>query len=119
MTWFRTLSKDELSEGERQVVRVGAHDLLLICHDGQIYAVARACPHMRLPLKGGKVDDHTITCPWHHSAFDLKTGDVKEWSPWPPAVGRMLGTLSREKALPIFQTKIEDGQIWIDLEQTE
>jgi nitrite reductase/ring-hydroxylating ferredoxin subunit len=119
MAWVRTLSQDELSEGERQVVKVGEHVILLICHDSQIYAVSRACPHMRLPLKGGKVDDHTITCPWHHSAFDLETGDVKEWSPWPPAVGRMLGALSREKALPVFQTKIEDGQIWIDLEQAE
>ena len=117
MTWVRTLAQDELSEGERQVVKVAEHSILLIRHDGRIYAIASACPHMRLPLKGAKIKDGTIVCPWHHSAFDLETGNVKAWSPWPPAVGRMLGALSREKALPVFPTKVEDGQIWVGIEK--
>lgn len=74
---------------------------------------------MRLPLKGGRVEDGTIVCPWHHSAFDLRTGDVRDWSPWPPAVGRMLRALSREKALPTFPTKVEDGSIWVGIEEAE
>ena len=50
-------------------------------------------------------------------AFDLDTGDVKEGSPWPQAVGRMLGALSREKALAVFPTKVENGLIWVGVEQ--
>jgi nitrite reductase/ring-hydroxylating ferredoxin subunit len=119
MKWVKALSSHELATGERKVVKLERQTVLLFRHGEQIYAIASACPHMRLPLKGGKVHEHTITCPWHHSAFDLETGDVKEWSPWPPAVGRMLGALSREKALPVFPTKVEDGQIWIGIEQTE
>ena len=115
MEWIETILEDELDEGERQVVKVGGHSVLLIRHEGQIYAIDSACPHMRLPLKGGKIHDHTITCPWHRSAFDLDSGDVKDWSPWPPAVGRMLGTLSREKALSVFPTKLEQGKIWVDV----
>jgi len=113
MEWIETILEDELAEGDRQVVKVGGHSVLLIRHDGQIYAIGSACPHMRLPLKGGKVHSHTFTCPWHRSAFDLDSGDVKDWSPWPPAVGRMLGTLSREKALSVFPTKVEQGKIWV------
>ena len=117
MNWFAAIPEDELAEGARHVVKVGGQSILLIRHDGQIHAIASACPHMRLPLKGAKIEDDTIVCPWHHSAFDLETGDVKEWSLWPPAVGRMLGALSREKALSVFPTKVEDGQIWVGIEQ--
>ena len=113
MEWLRAISESELGEGDRQAVTVGGHSVLLIREEGQIYAIAPVCPHMRGPLGRGRIEDGTITCPWHHSAFDLHTGDVKSWSPWPPAVGRMLGALSREKALPVFPTKIEQGDIWV------
>ncbi len=115
MNWVQALTQDELPEGQRQVVKLGERSILLIHHKGQIYALASACPHMRLPLKGAKIEGNTITCPWHHSAFDLRTGDVKQWSPWPPAVGRMLGALSRKKALPLYPTKVEAGSIWIGI----
>ena len=115
MEWIEAILEDELAEGERKVLRVEGYSILLIRHKGQIYAIESACPHMRLPLKGGKVHDHTITCPWHRSAFDLDSGDVKDWSPWPPAVGRVLSAISREKALPVFPTKVEQGKIWVDV----
>lgn len=117
MKWIEAVAYDMLAEGERQVVHLDGHAVLLIHHDGQIYAVGSACPHMRLPLKGAEVEEHTLTCPWHRSQFDLRSGDVQAWSPWPPAVGRMLGALSREKALPVYPTKVDAGKIWIGLEE--
>ena len=116
MEWVKALAQDELPAGERQVVKIRERSILLINEGDEIYAIASACPHMRLPLKGGKVEEGTIVCPWHHSAFDLQTGDVKDWSPWPPAVGKMLGALRREHALPVFVTKVEDGAIWVGIE---
>ena len=116
MKWFKALAEDELPEGSREVVQVDEQSVLLIRHEGRIYACASACPHMGQSLKGAKIEGDTITCPRHHSAFDLRTGDVKAWSPWPPAVGRMLGALSREKALPVYSTKVEEGSIWVGIE---
>lgn len=117
MNWIKVLSEAELPEGARQVVKVEEHSILLIHESGAIYAMVSACPHMRLPLKGAKITDgETITCPFHHSAFDLKTGDVKAWSLWPPVVGKMLGAVSREKALHVFTTRVEEGHIWIGLD---
>ena len=116
MNWINVLPQEDLPEGERKVITLEQRKILLIHHEGNIYAVGHVCPHMNLPLKGGQVDDHTLTCPWHRSAFDLTSGDVQDWSPWPPVMGKMLGSLSREKALPVFPTKIEDGAIWVDLD---
>jgi nitrite reductase/ring-hydroxylating ferredoxin subunit len=119
MNWVKALSQKELSEeGAMRMVRVGGKDILFVFHDGEIYAVDNACPHLRLPLQLGWVtEDHALHCPWHRSAFDLRSGDVKEWSPWPPGLGRVLGKLSREKTLPVFPTRVEDGNIWVGLEE--
>ena len=117
MEWLKALAQDDLAEGGRQVIEIDGHSILLIRHQGQVYAVVSACPHMGAPLKDAKIADHTLTCPRHHSAFDLISGNVKEWSPWPPAVGRMLGALSRQKALKVFPTKVEDDAIWIGIER--
>lgn len=120
MNWINVLSQSELPEGERQVVRVAERDVLLVNHQGHIHAVDNVCPHLRASLvKGELTEDGAIICPRHHSAFDLRTGDVKEWSPWPPAVGRVLGAVSREKTLPVFPTKVEEGGIWVGLKEAE
>ena len=117
MSRQQALPESELPEGKRQVVNVPGRSLLLMRNAGEIYALDSACPHLRLPLQAGKTtEDGAIVCPWHHSAFDLHTGDVKAWSPWPPGVGRVLGAISRAKTLPVHPTKVEDGMIWVNSE---
>lgn len=117
MRWEKVLNMDSLPPGARQTVTIGQQTLLLINHEGQIYATDRLCPHLKLPLRQGEItEDGAIVCPWHHSAFDLSSGDVKEWSPWPPGVGKVLGMVRRERALPVFPTRCEEGSIWVGLE---
>jgi nitrite reductase/ring-hydroxylating ferredoxin subunit len=112
MNWVKVLAQDELSQDARKVVKVENRSILLLHHSGQIYAIENACPHLKLPLQGGKVtNDNEIVCPWHHSAFDLCNRDVKDWSPWPPGVGRVLAIVPKEKALMVFPTRVAEGSI--------
>ncbi|MGB5897092.1 MAG: Rieske 2Fe-2S domain-containing protein, partial [Geitlerinemataceae cyanobacterium] len=105
MTWTEVLAQDALPEGSREVVKVQDRPILLIHHQGQLYAVSNTCPHLKLPLKKGKLtDDCAIVCPFHRSAFDLKSGEVTNWTPFPPVVGSVLGMISKEKTLPVFPT---------------
>ncbi len=95
MGWTKVFPVDELVSGTKKVAKVGQRKILLINHEGNLYAVDNACPHVKLPLKNGKVtEDGAIVCPFHRSAFDLKTGAVKEWSTWPPLVGKALGSIA-------------------------
>jgi len=116
MVWTKILAADALEIGTRQVVKHEERSLLLVNESGNIYAVDSVCPHLKLPLKKGKItDEGAITCPWHRSEFDLKTGNVKTWCPFPPVVGSVLGKISSAKSLGVFPTKVEDGQILIEL----
>lgn len=116
MTWTKVLPSQSLTPGTREVVKVGNQNILLLNHEGSLYAIDNACPHLKLPMKKGKItEDGAIVCPWHRSAFDLKTGSVKTWTPWPPVVGQVLGTISSEKPLSVFPVREEDGSIWVDV----
>jgi nitrite reductase/ring-hydroxylating ferredoxin subunit len=118
MTWIKVLSRADLPEGSRQLVEAAGRDILLVHHNGHIYAVASRCPHLGASLARGELTgDNAIICSRHRSAFDLETGDVKTWSPWPPAMGRMLAAVRRERALPVYPTKVEQGAIWIYVEE--
>ncbi len=120
MVMTKVFPVDEVPEETRKVVEVGKYKLLVIHTGGNFFAVENRCPHLNLPLKNGKLtDDHAIVCPFHHSAFDLHSGDVKAWSPWPPVVGKALGSIAREKALPVFKTSIKEGWLWIADEPEE
>ena len=116
MGWTKVLTTEELPDGDRKVVKVGEQKILLINDNGNLHAVNNACPHLKLPLKKGKLtEDGAIVCPFHRSAFDLCTGEVTNWTPWPPVVGNVLGKISPEQKLSVFATRIEDGSILVEV----
>ena len=116
MGWTKVLTTEELPLGERKLVKVGEQKILIINDNGKLHAVNNACPHLKLPLKKGEITaDGAIVCPFHRSTFDLCTGEVKNWTPWPPVVGNVLGKISPEQKLSVFATRVEDGSIWIEV----
>ncbi len=119
MPWTNVTSEDELAVGTRQVFNVDGREILLINHHGDIYAVGNRCPHMEARMERGEItEDGTIICPRHHSVFDLETGAVQEWVPWPPVVGRVLGAVSRHEALTVYPAKVQDGSVWVHVEES-
>lgn len=119
MSWTKVLAADALEANGREVVKVGTRKILLVNHENQLYAVDNTCPHLKMPMKNGKITETgAIVCPIHRSAFDLRTGEVKNWCPWPPGVGKVMSMISQEKSLPVFPVRVEEGSIWIDIEES-
>jgi len=43
--------------------------------DGELFAVGRRCRHLGADLAAGRVDEQgRLVCPWHQSAYDVRTG---------------------------------------------
>jgi nitrite reductase/ring-hydroxylating ferredoxin subunit len=68
------LQGDEL----RQVEVEGVPVLLARTRAGEVCALASTCTHLGGPLAEGSREGDTVTCPWHGSRFDLRTGAVIE-----------------------------------------
>jgi NADPH-dependent 2,4-dienoyl-CoA reductase/sulfur reductase-like enzyme/nitrite reductase/ring-hydroxylating ferredoxin subunit len=93
-----TLIKDsELKDGEMKTFEVEGGQVLLVNSRGNFYAIGAKCTHYGAPLEQGALSEDRIVCPWHHAAFDFKTGLMKE----PPALDH----------LATFKVKIENGKV--------
>jgi len=69
---------DLQGEKLRQVEVDGVPVLLARTRAGEVCALASTCTHLGGPLAEGSREGDTVTCPWHGSRFDLRTGAVVE-----------------------------------------
>jgi nitrite reductase/ring-hydroxylating ferredoxin subunit len=117
MQWVKAMGESELAEGDKRVVELEGRAILLLRYQGQVYAMNNKCPHLGGSLVKGKLTaEGTIVCPLHHSVFDVKTGAVKAWAPWPPIASGVLGAISHERPLTTYPTKSETGSIFVGME---
>ncbi len=116
MTFVPAIQLSELKVKSRITKLINQHKVMFIWHNDKVYAVQAQCPHLKLPLTKAKINEkEEIICPFHHSAFDLCTGEVKCWSTWPPVVGNLLGKVSKQKDLQVYKIEVQDDMIMIDL----
>ena len=76
MTSVPILPVGELAPGAVRQVRAAGRNLVAMRAGDEVHVLDNACPHAGAPLHGGVVDGFCLTCPWHGSQFDLRTGEV-------------------------------------------
>ncbi len=82
-----TLSGPELSngvastdvpDGGRLLGQLGGEAVLLIRRGGEVLAVGATCTHYSSSLGDGHLEGDTLRCPWHHGAFNIRSGEAVE-----------------------------------------
>jgi len=115
-TWKDAIALKKLKPGKKKMINVGTKMVLIGMHQNEIFATEALCRHMRWPLAwGAKVKDDCIRCPLHQTTHSIKDGELKEWSPFPffPPYGKLVGKMSRQKNLKIYQTRVVDSKVQI------
>ncbi len=87
----------EVPEGKMKTVQMAGQDICLANVGGTYHAIGNVCTHAHGPLSQGSLKDHVVTCPWHGSQFDIRTGEVRRG----PAM----------KPEPVFEVKVEGTTI--------
>lgn len=72
----RVCALDEVVAGELRAFAVAGvtWPVIVTRVDGELVAVPGVCPHEDVGLAGGRLSGHSIVCPGHAYAFDLRTG---------------------------------------------
>ena len=66
----------EIPSGKILKVSANGKDILVANVDGNFYAMDDTCTHSGASLSEGTLDNSTVTCPWHGSTWDCKTGKL-------------------------------------------
>lgn len=104
MAFERVAGLDEVAVGSAVSVEVGGEPICLIRLDSdEVKACHDTCSHEEWPLHEGWVGQGEIECELHGSTFDLETGRPT--------------CLPAVEPIPLYAAKVEDGAIWVDLDQ--
>ena len=72
----------EITEGKLLLGHADGEPVMLTRCGTDIVAVGARCPHYGGPLAEGVVVGDTVRCPWHHTTFNLRSGELLR----PPAL---------------------------------
>ncbi len=100
MAWHRIASVDDCPPGSGLEAVIGEQIVALFNVDGQFFAIDGVCPHQGGPLAEGELTGCIVTCPWHGWQFDVRNGQHQ---------------LNLSLMQPRFETKEEDGGVWVEL----
>jgi 3-phenylpropionate/trans-cinnamate dioxygenase ferredoxin subunit len=89
----------DLPDPGKMVVEVEERLVALFHVFGQFYAIDDLCTHDGGPLAEGDLRGYTIICPRHGARFDIRTGEAL--------------TMPATRATASHEVKVEDGQVWI------
>ncbi len=94
----------DLEAGMGYDVKVEGHPLCLVRLDGgEVKAIYDVCSHQDYPLHEGFNWGRSIECALHGSTFSLDTGEPE--------------ALPATVPVPVFATRVVDGQVEVDLDQ--
>lgn len=116
MTFTAVCSENDVPQGSAARFKAADKAIALYHLSDGYYATAVQCPHTFAPLHRGKiVEDCAIVCPLHRAEFDIRTGEVKRWANFPPGIAQFINLFRKQKALTTYPTKVEDGQVMVDI----
>lgn len=102
MAFTRVTTLDELWSGEMMSVPVDGKKILLVRLADDVRAYEDKCAHLGVALSEGHLDGEVLTCRAHHWTYDIGTGR---------------GINPRTAVLKRFATKVEAGEVFVDVEQ--
>ena len=115
MSFVEIATTDELMDGTMKMATIEGREILLARIGDNYYSADNRCPHMGGNLSMGKLNGTVITCPRHHSQFDLTDGHVIRWTDWTGLKLSIGKALKSPRPLKMHEVKIEENKIMVDL----
>jgi 3-phenylpropionate/trans-cinnamate dioxygenase ferredoxin component len=112
LTEFVEVAKtNEIAEGTMKKVRGGGRELLVAHIAGRFFCSDNLCPHLGGDLSAGTLNGTVITCPMHHSRFDLSDGHMIRWTDLTGITLTVAKNQRPPRPLRIYPVKVEGDKI--------
>ncbi len=107
----------EVKSGQMRMFNVAGREILLARVGDDFYAADNRCPHMGGKLSEGKLGKTIVTCPVHHSQFDLTDGHVVRWTDWSGVKLSLAKMLKSPRAIKTYKVKVEAGKVLVETDK--
>jgi 3-phenylpropionate/trans-cinnamate dioxygenase ferredoxin subunit len=116
-SFTRVAEVSELPNGTMKKVTLGEKEILIARSGSRYFAANDRCPHMNGDLSQGTLSGTVVTCPVHHSQFDLSDGRVVRWTDFTGFKLSAAKLMKPPKSLPTYEIKIEGNGIFVALKE--
>lgn len=102
-----------IEAGGMKAASIDGHEML-VAHIGEDYFITDArCPHMGGHLPDGTLEGTVLTCPRHHSQFDLRDGRVLRWTDWEGVKLDIAKLVRHSRPLRTYAVRVEGENILV------
>lgn len=116
--FIEVIGTEGFESGTMQEVEVDGRKLL-VAHVGDEFLITDArCPHLGGHLGRNKLEGTVVTCPLHHSQFDLRDGSCLRWTDWKGAVLSIAELARHPRPLRAYQSKVDGGKVFVGPEKS-
>jgi nitrite reductase/ring-hydroxylating ferredoxin subunit/alkylhydroperoxidase/carboxymuconolactone decarboxylase family protein YurZ len=95
--WHDIAAESQIKDGDTTYVTVDGRNLFIHRKDGEMRVYDSRCPHQTTNIPHLALEGDKLTCPKHHWAFDITTGECTE-------IGN--------RPLKRFEHKLENGRLY-------
>ena len=91
----------DIPSGEMLKVESEGKEILVANENGNYFAMDDTCTHQNASLSEGTLEGSTVTCPWHGSTWDCKSG-------------KLIAFASDLKDLASYKVIVESDNIYVE-----
>jgi len=91
----------DIPQGKMLKVSSNGKEILVANVDGKYFAMDDTCTHKGASLSEGTLEGSTLTCPWHGSTWDCKTGKLMDFA-------------TKLKDLASYKVAVESDSVFIE-----
>jgi nitrite reductase/ring-hydroxylating ferredoxin subunit len=91
----------DIPPGKMLKVSSNGKEILVANVDGKYFAMDDTCTHKGASLSEGTLESSTVTCPWHGSTWDCKTGKLMDFA-------------TKLKDLASYKVAVESDSVFIE-----
>ncbi len=113
MPGFVEVSQANFKDGEMRKVMVDGAEVLVARVGSNYYATQDRCQHLGGDLSMGRLEGTIVTCPRHHSQYDIRDGHVVRWTDWSGLKLALAKIAKSPRPLKTYAIKIEAGKVLV------
>lgn len=110
-------STEGFASGTMREVELDGHKLLVALVGDSFLVTDARCPHLGGHLELGVLEGSVVTCPRHHSQFDLSDGSCLRWTDWKGAALSIAELAKHPRPLRAYESKVQDGKVFVGAEK--